>query len=97
MVFILADFAPIYFHNFQLRSYVETLTQTPATRDVPDDALRMQVMEKAHQLDLPSVTADDVHVNRSANGIRIEVRYRVPVDFPGYTVTLHFYPGAGSR
>jgi Domain of unknown function (DUF4845) len=97
MAFFLASFAPIYFHNFQLRSYVESLTQSAAKRDVPDDVLRTQVVEKAHQLNLLSVTADDVHVIRSANGMRIEVRYRVPVDFPGYSVTLHFYPGAGSR
>jgi hypothetical protein len=29
--------------------------------------------------------------------MRIDVRYQVRVDLPGYTVNLHFYPGAGSR
>jgi Domain of unknown function (DUF4845) len=97
MAFFLAVFSPIYYHNFQLRNYVETLTRSAESRAAADDLLRTQVMEKAHQLNLPSVTADDVHVIRSTSEIRIEVRYRVPVDLPGYTVMLHFYPGAGSR
>jgi len=97
MVFFLAVFAPIYFHNFQLRNYVETLTHTVAIRNASDDLLRTQVVEKAHQLNLPSISADDVHIIHSANDLRIEVRYRVRVDLPGYTVMLHFYPGAGSR
>jgi hypothetical protein len=29
--------------------------------------------------------------------VRIDVRYFVRVTLPGYTVDLHFYPGAGSR
>lgn len=97
MAFFLAMFAPIYYHNFQLRNYVEALTHSVDERTASDDLLRTQVVDKAHQLNLLSVTADDVHILRSANGLRIEVRYRVPIDLPGYTVTLHFYPGAGSR
>ena len=41
----------------------------------------------------------DVHISRSAGGAiqTIDVRYAVQVNLPGYTVDLHFYPGAGSR
>jgi hypothetical protein len=97
MAFLLAVFAPIYFHNFQLRKYVDDLTHSVDARNASDDLLRTEVVDKAHRLSLPSVTADDVHVERSGSNLRIEVRYRVPVDLPGYQVTLHFYPGAGSR
>ena len=97
MAFFLAMFAPIYFHNFQLRSYVESLTRSVDSRNASDDLLRTEVVDKAHQLNLPSITANDVHILRSKDGLRIEVQYRVPVDFPGYQVMLHFYPGAGSR
>jgi hypothetical protein len=38
-----------------------------------------------------------VHIDRSADGLRIDVRYFVRVTLPFYTVDLHFYPGAGSR
>ena len=41
--------------------------------------------------------ADNVHVEHLPDGIRIDVRYFVRVSLPGYTVDLHFYPGAGSR
>lgn len=97
MAFLLTIFAPIYIHNFQLRGYVDTLTHSQGVRNASDDLLRTQVVEKAHQLNLSSVTAGDVHIKRSADDLRIDVQYHVPVDLPGYQVTLHFYPGAGSR
>jgi hypothetical protein len=97
LAFFIGVFSPIYFHNFELRQYVENLTHSAEHASESDDLLRTEVVEKAHQLSLESVTADDVHVIRSGEGFRIEVRYRVPVSFPGYTVMLHFYPGAGSR
>jgi hypothetical protein len=40
------------------------------------------------------VRADDVRIKRSPEGLQIEVRYAVRVDLPGYTVNLHFFPGA---
>ena len=61
-----------------------------------DDALRQIVLSKAMELDLP-VKADNVHINRLPDSLRIDVRYFVRVNLPGYTVDLHFYPGAGSR
>jgi len=97
LVFFIAVFTPIYFHNFELRNYVENLTRSVRNRDQADDLLRTEVVEKAHQLKLPSVTADNVQITRSGNGLQIEIRYQVPVNLPGYTVLLHFYPGAGSR
>ena len=97
LAFFIAIFTPIYFHNFELRDYVDKLTRSVDNQKESDDLLRTQVVEKAHELKLPSVTADNVHVFRSADRMRIEVRYRVSVNMPGYTVMLHFYPGAGSR
>ena len=88
--------APIYLHNLQLQEFVTGMTQRIAKQAPPDDVLRSQVLDKAHSLDLP-VNEDDVHVLHSPDGLRIEVRYFVKVDLPGYTVNLHFYPGAGSR
>ncbi len=92
----LALFAPIYFRNLRLQSYVSALTQNVENAQKSDDLLRTQVLDKAHELDLP-VAADNVHIRRSADRLNIDVRYFVRVDLPGYTVDLHFYPGAGSR
>jgi hypothetical protein len=86
-------FTPIYAHNLELQHYVAEIT-----RDVsaPDGVLTEHVVDKARELNLP-VTADNVHITRSTAGTRIDVRYFVRVTLPGYTVDLHFYPGAGSR
>jgi len=91
-----ALFAPIYIHNLQLQNYVSEMTQSASVQTLSDDVLRTRVLNTAAELGLP-VKADNVHVQRSAEGVRIDVRYFVRVDLPGYTVDLHFYPGAGSR
>jgi hypothetical protein len=96
LVALLALFAPIYYHNLRLQSYVSDLTQNVANAQKSDDLLRTLVLDKAQELDLP-VTAENVHIQRAADGLHIDVRYFVRVDLPGYTVDLHFYPGAGSR
>jgi hypothetical protein len=91
-----AVFAPIYFRNLELQQYVVEITQSVENQARPDDALRSLVLRKAQELDIP-VKADNVHVLRSPDKLRIDVRYFVRVTLPGYTVDLHFYPGAGSR
>jgi archaellum component FlaF (FlaF/FlaG flagellin family) len=89
-------FVPIYVDNLKLQSFVAEMTQRADSRTQNDEALRQTVVSKAVELDLP-VKADNVHINRTAEGLRIDVRYFVRVNVPGYTVDLHFYPGAGSR
>ena len=89
-------FAPIYVDNLKLQTYVEEITRRVDSQNQPDEALRQNVLNKALELDLP-VKADNVHITHSPEGLRIDVRYFVRVTVPGYTVDLHFYPGAGSR
>jgi hypothetical protein len=96
LAYFLAIFTPIYVRNQRLQSYVSGLTQTVENTQKSDDLLRTWVLDKAHELNLP-VAADNVHIRRTANALQIDVRYFVRVDLPGYTVDLHFYPGAGSR
>ena len=91
-----AMFAPIYAGNLKLQSYVEEITHRVDSQSQPDETLRQNVLNKAHELDLP-VKADNVQISHAPDGLRIDVRYFVRVNFPGYTVDLHFYPGAGSR
>ena len=91
-----AMFAPIYFRNLELQNFVSDVAQRVENRTNSDDVLRTRVLDKAHQLDLP-IKEDNVQVIRSKEGVRIDVRYFVRVTLPGYTVDLHFYPGAGSR
>ena len=91
-----ALFAPIYAGNLKLQTYVAEITHRVDMQSQPDESLRQNVLNRAQQLDLP-VKADNVHIVRSSDGLRIDVRYFVRVTLPGYTVDLHFYPGAGSR
>ena len=96
LAYFAALFAPIYFHNLELQTYVAELAQSAENRGKSDDLLRTWVLEKASWLELP-VKADNVRIERRGEELRIDVRYFVRVTLPGYTVDLHFYPGAGSR
>jgi hypothetical protein len=87
---------PIYLHNQELQQLVEDVTHRAAAPTSSDDVLRSWVLSKAAELELP-VVADNVHIERTAKSVSIEVRYVVRVNLPLYTVDLHFYPGAGSR
>ena len=91
-----ALFAPIYVHNLELQNYVAGITHAVESQAKSDDVLRTWVLDKARRLDLP-ITEDNVHITRAEGNLQIDVRYFVTVNLPGYTVTLHFYPGAGSR
>ena len=89
-------FTPIYLGNLKLQTYVAEITRRVDSKNQSDEVLVRNVLNRARDLDLP-VKADNVHINRSPEGLRIDVRYFVRVTIPGYTVDLHFYPGAGSR
>jgi hypothetical protein len=91
-----ARLLPLYLQNMQLQQYVEELTQNAASGTRPDELVRVDVLQKAALLGLP-VREGDVQIKHSNDALRIDVRYFVRVDFPLYTVDLHFYPGAGSR
>jgi len=95
---MLAALAPPYLHNLELQSYVSSLSHSPEGRAQTDGALRQQIAERARLLNLP-VAESDVRINRSPDGrlAHLDVRYFVEVNFPGYAVRLHFYPGAASQ
>ena len=96
LLVLLAVFAPYYFRNLELQNFVSEMTRGGAAATFPDAVLRTRIVDRAHQLQLP-VMDDDVHVSHLSDGTHIDVRYMVSVNLPGYTVNLHFYPGAGSR
>jgi hypothetical protein len=96
LVFFLAMFAPIYYRNLQLHSYVSDLTQSVESRPISDDLIRTRIAAKAHDLNLP-VAEDNVHILHAPGRTDVQVRYFVRVTLPGYTVDLHFNPGATGR
>ena len=96
LAFFAALLVPVYIHNLQLQNFVASVAARPDSQAKSDDLLRTWVLDKAHELELP-IKSDNVRILHSGDGIRIDVRYFVRINFPGYTVDLHFYPGAGSR
>lgn len=96
IVFFAILFAPVYIRNLKLQNYVDEITHAVANQQQSDAQLRQKVLERAWQLGLP-VTEDNVHVYRSVDGMRIDVQYAVAISAPFYRVSIHFYPGAGSR
>ncbi len=104
LAFFAALFAPIYYRNLQLQKFVGSLPQRLESASTdgpepPDDVVRAWVVDRARDLKLP-VQNGDIRILRAPGTgrvQRIDVHYMVRVDFPGYTVNLHFYPGAGSR
>ncbi len=96
MASVLIALAPVYFENFELGQYVRSVARGPNAGNTPDDALRAEVLARAHQLDLP-VNASDIQITHSGGSLRLQLKYAVQMDFPLYQVDLHFHPGASSR
>jgi hypothetical protein len=96
LVTLASQLLPIYLSNMRLQQFVEETARQPGSSERPDGTLQAAVLNKAAALGLP-VRSNNVRVERSPEGLRIDVRYVVRVDLPFYTVDLHFYPGAGSR
>lgn len=80
---------PIYVRNFEFHEFVSGLTHNVDSQSRSDDALQRVVVAKARSLSLP-VAASSVQITRPGGSVRIDVRYVVQVDLPGYTVELHF-------
>lgn len=96
LAFFAILFAPVYIRNLTLQNYVDAMTHAASNQLPSDDIMRQRVLEKARQLDLP-VSADNVHIYHTGDRVRIDVQYAVTVSAPLYRVSIHFYPGAGSR
>jgi hypothetical protein len=56
----------------------------------PSDAIKKSIVQRAKELDLP-LAADDVRVEKAGDRIRMEAKFTVPVEFPGYTYYWDFH------
>ncbi len=91
-----AFLTPVYLHNLEFQRYVSLLAEDPNTHDRDDSLIRSSLVDKAEELKLP-VRFENIQISRTAETVKITVRYVVHVDLLVYAVDLHFYPGAGSR
>jgi len=56
----------------------------------PDKVIRAQILNTAQRLELP-VSDENITIDRSGDRINVEVRYTVPVTFPGYVYQWNFH------
>jgi hypothetical protein len=85
--------APVYYRNYQFSQSLSDLVVDSDVVKQSDEALRAAVVDRAAQFGL-KVHSDQVRLGRRDRRLRIEVRYKVPVDMSLYTVDLHFRPSA---
>jgi predicted membrane protein len=86
-IFVAYKMIPIKVKAADLRQTVQDQAKTAGTFN--DNQIRKAIMTKATDLQLP-VTDEDLQITRSANRIVIDVKYTVPVVFPGYTYQWNF-------
>lgn len=55
-----------------------------------DKTIRGQILDTAQRLELP-VTDESITIQRTGDRIIVEVRYTVPVKFPGYVYQWNFH------
>lgn len=95
LAYLVIRLAPVYLLNLEFQRSLESFAADPGSLRLPDERLRVAVVNQAAHIGLP-VKREQVRFRRSDRGLRIEVRYTVPVDLTLYTVDLHFTPKAGS-
>jgi hypothetical protein len=93
MVMVLLALAPVYLEDYQLRQYVHSVARSPGAATITDDTLRTNILNRAHQLDLP-VRPSDIAISHDQGGkLHLKIKYAVQMDFSLYQVDLH-PPGA---
>lgn len=95
VLLVVAGFLVVpYVENWRLQSYINDLADDPTVSKRPIGAIRSDVLNEAATLGVP-VHSEDVQVETTESGIKIDVLYIVHVDIFGYSIDLHFRPAAG--
>lgn len=80
---VLFKFVPVKVHTAQLKDFASEQAQFAGRRDTAD-SIKKQILKKAKELDL-EVDPKAIKVTRGQEAIRIEMRFTIPLEFPGYT------------
>jgi len=100
VAFLGLKFLPVYFSNYEFEDFIkeEALHSTYSTRS--EDDIRETVIKHARDYDI-ELNAKQVKVARSGingNGsLTIEAEYSVPINLPGYSMTLDFHPSSNNK
>ena len=87
-IFVAYKLIPVKVASAELRDVVVDESRAAGTHK--DERIMRAILEKAEELKLP-VTKDNVSIKRTASIINVDVRYEVPVEFPGYTYVWKFH------
>lgn len=79
---------PVKVKSADLRDTVQDYAKSGGQHN--DKEITRAIVSKAESLGLP-VTDENVEISRPTNAIKIEVKYAVPVKFPGYTHNWKFH------
>jgi len=87
--------------NYQFQDDLRDIAMMSAANPSrTDDDLRVAILAKAKDSNIP-LQDTQVMVQRigtpGAPAVYVAADYSVPVEFPGYSFTLHFTPSSGNR
>lgn len=88
-VLAMVRIVPVYVKSYELESAMREEAKFAAVRNEQPTAIRQRLLDKAQQLNF-NVKPQQIQVTRVVGGVHITVSYSVPVQLPGYTLTLNF-------
>ena len=100
-VYSVFQIAPVEMNNYSFQDDLRQIAITGASSpNKTDDDLRVMVLNKAKEHDLPLLPAG-ITVQRigtpGAPAVYVGADYSVPIDLPGYSFALHFTPSSGNK
>lgn len=94
VIFCAAEITPVYFENYELENYMNSVADQAAVHSprITASTVQEEIFVKAESLGLP-IERKDINVS-IGRGVHINLDYWVYVDLKLYTVPLHFTPSA---
>ena len=87
-VLIAYKMIPVKVKAAEMRDVVQDESRAAGQRN--DKLIMETILARAKQLELP-IEKENVQINRGSGQIAIDVKYSVPVVFPGYTYNWNFH------
>jgi hypothetical protein len=81
---------PVKIQASQLHDFMIEQARHGSAR-IDNDRLRKAIVRRAKELELP-LELDNVMVDMKKQRVRMEAKYVVPIEFPGYTYNWEFHP-----
>jgi hypothetical protein len=95
-VYVGVKVGPPYFANYQLQDKMWEEARFAQANRLSEEDLRNTIYREAQRLDIP-LRPEDIHVELSSRGVRINANYAVAVDLRVYQFKLYFTPTSGQH